>query len=76
MFLNFMSNSMKFTAKQGYIKLIVQLVEQQDRQGFRAQQENIPTYIKLNLIFEDNGAGISEENLEKLFKNYSRLEEN
>lgn len=32
-------------------------------------------YIKLQLTVEDNGAGISKQNLGKLFKDYSRLEE-
>jgi signal transduction histidine kinase len=32
-------------------------------------------YIKLNLIIEDNGVGISSANIKKLFTNYSRLDE-
>jgi len=32
-------------------------------------------YIKIQIIIEDNGVGISQENLGKLFKDYSRLDE-
>ena len=32
-------------------------------------------YVKFEIIIEDNGYGISEENIEKLFKNYSKLDE-
>ena len=37
--------------------------------------KDLQKYIKLQLIIEDNGAGISKENIGKLFKDYSRLEE-
>lgn len=78
-FLNFMSNSMKFTSKNGYIKVIVQLVEQHDihsetvyskfskivkRNTNNSRGADLPSkYVKLNIIFEDNGAGISEDNI-------------
>lgn len=32
-------------------------------------------YIKLQMTFEDNGVGISEENLHKVFADYTRLQE-
>lgn len=32
-------------------------------------------YVKLQIIVEDSGVGISKENITKLFKDYSRLEE-
>ena len=32
-------------------------------------------YVKLRIVVEDDGAGISAENQRKLFKDYSRLEE-
>ena len=32
-------------------------------------------WIKLQLVIEDNGVGISVENIEKLFKDYSKLDE-
>ena len=31
--------------------------------------------IKLKLVIEDNGVGIKKENLGKIFKDYSRLDE-
>lgn len=35
----------------------------------------MPVFAKIQFVIEDNGAGISEANLGKLFKDYSRLEE-
>lgn len=32
-------------------------------------------WIKLQIIISDNGVGISEENIQKLFKDYSKLDE-
>jgi len=32
-------------------------------------------YVKFAIIIEDNGVGISKENISKLFKDYSRLDE-
>ena len=32
-------------------------------------------WIKLQLVIKDNGVGISAENIEKLFKDYSKLDE-
>ena len=31
--------------------------------------------MQLQIIFEDNGAGISEENQDKLFANFNKLDE-
>jgi signal transduction histidine kinase len=41
-------------------------------------EDKIPTvekYIQLQLTIEDDGVGISEENIGKLFKDFSKLEE-
>jgi signal transduction histidine kinase len=35
----------------------------------------VDQWVKFQLIIEDNGVGISEENIDKLFKDYGRLEE-
>ena len=35
----------------------------------------MPIFAKIQLVIEDNGAGISEASIGKLFKDYSRLEE-
>ena len=32
-------------------------------------------YLRLQIIIEDNGAGIKKENLSKLFMDYSKLDE-
>ena len=32
-------------------------------------------FIKLQLVIEDNGVGIKKENLGKIFKDYTRLDE-
>jgi signal transduction histidine kinase len=38
-----------------------------------SQDEN--KYVKILIIIEDNGAGISKENLGKLFSDFTRLQE-
>lgn len=36
---------------------------------------DVTKFIKLNLVIEDNGVGIKKENLNKIFMDYSRLDE-
>ena len=36
---------------------------------------NQTKYVKLELVIEDNGVGIEEHNINKLFKDYSKLDE-
>ena len=36
---------------------------------------DVTKVIKLNLVTEDNGVGIKKENLNKIFMDYSRLDE-
>ena len=38
-------------------------------------EEDQYKYIKLQIIIEDNGVGISPENLEKLFTDFNKLDE-
>ena len=35
----------------------------------------VPKYIKLRITIEDNGVGISQQNQQKLFNKYSRVQE-
>ena len=35
----------------------------------------VDKWVKMQLIIEDNGVGISDENIDKLFKDYGRLKE-
>lgn len=105
-FLNFLSNSLKFTRPNGYIKMQLIVQEEQssssddhhdskDNLDFRVnssksmivqkknimssiimkQEKNVKKYIKLQIRIEDNGVGISEENLGKLFTDYTKLDE-
>ena len=39
------------------------------------KEKIVNKYIKLQIKIEDNGVGISEENLQKLFMDYTRLDE-
>ena len=43
--------------------------------GLLFQNEEITKYIKFKITIEDNGVGISQQNVSRLFKDYKRLEE-
>jgi len=45
----------------------------EDESSIRTKKES--KYIVIQIIIEDNGIGISEPNIDKLFKDFSRLEE-
>lgn len=112
MLLNFISNSMKFTNKGGFIKITVKILEEQVIESqhdtskdlkrvstyksielskihqrksslqnihcspeFIDESTRVMKYIKLQLIIEDNGVGISKTNIKRLFNDYTRLEE-
>ncbi|MCR5829247.1 MAG: response regulator [Lachnospiraceae bacterium] len=60
-FVNVLSNAAKFT-KEGYIKLVVRGTKEED--GFR-----------LCVRVEDTGTGIRQEDMSKLFKTFSRIED-
>jgi len=60
-FVNVLNNAAKFT-KQGYIKLVVRGTKEED--GFR-----------LCVRVEDTGTGIRQEDMSKLFKTFSRIED-
>ena len=37
--------------------------------------EEIKKYVKLHIVIEDDGMGIKEENMDKLFMDFSKLDE-
>lgn len=99
--LNFISNSLKFTKKDGFIKVHLRVLEEQslsseesendvsrkERRSSSARNNSqkhfdhiiggteTPKFIKVQMTIEDNGVGISQQNIGKLFSNYARLEE-
>lgn len=60
-FVNVLNNAAKFT-REGYIKLVVRGTKEED--GFR-----------LCVRVEDTGTGIRQEDMQKLFKTFSRIED-
>jgi signal transduction histidine kinase len=101
--LNFISNSLKFTPKNGFIKVHLRILEEQKVQVKKVPGRKKSTslsfmkprsfsfndkikdnsqvladqlkYIKFEIEVEDSGVGIAEENIDKLFHDYTRLEE-
>ncbi len=58
--LNLLTNAIKYTNK-GYVKLIVNCI-------------NKDKFCTLNILVEDTGKGIKEENIDKLFTRFERLD--
>ncbi|MBR0172552.1 MAG: response regulator, partial [Lachnospiraceae bacterium] len=58
---NLLNNGVKYT-RQGEVKLLVT--------GERASD---PSYLTLHITVSDTGMGIREEDMEKLFKNFTRI---
>lgn len=88
--LNFLSNSIKFTNEEGYIKVSFKILEEIAMQSsfpmddFDNQintdqnmnvDEEIKKNIKLEIAIQDTGAGISKDNINKLFTDFAKLNE-
>ena len=72
--LNFLSNSIKFTPAQGFIKVHLNVLEVfMDHQVVANDSNQISRivkdlkYARVEIVVEDNGVGISQENIAKLF---------
>lgn len=61
-FLNLLSNAVKFTEREGSIKVMVEQFDKDDK-----------TYLRLSVT--DDGAGIKEENQDKLFQLFSTFKD-
>lgn len=68
--INFLSNAVKFTPDGGKISVRTKLLEIQQN-----NEESGKYYVKFQISIIDTGVGIEEENLDKLFIDFSRLGE-
>ena len=59
--------------KRQPIRRTSQILERKDYLGSEIKEKS--KWIKLQMIIEDSGVGISQQNIEKLFSDYSRLKE-
>ena len=82
--LNFLTNAIKFSDSGKIITLRLVLLDIQDvsekigerKDLFNAvDNEEIEKYAKFRIDIEDNGAGISEENINRLFIDFGMLEQ-
>ncbi len=72
---NLVSNALKFTPKDGSVKIVAQTVDESEinTQNLIAPIEKINgKYIKISVI--DTGIGIKEENIPKIFEKFSQIE--
>ena len=60
--LNFLSNAIKFTPEEGTIQL--SLYEEESAKG--------PDYVRTHIEVKDNGIGMSQDFLHKVFESYAR----
>ena len=51
-------------------------MEELDRESIQSDNQSANKFISFEISIIDNGGGISEEGLEKLFMNFNKLEEN
>ena len=88
--LNFLSNSIKFTNEEGYIKISFKILDEiimqssfpmddfdnqiNSDQNMNVDEEIIKN-IKLEIAIQDTGAGISKDNINKLFTDFAKLNE-
>ena len=64
--INFVSNAVKFTDKGGAVRLIADC-------GFRISDSKEEERSKIQISVADTGIGIKKEDMDKLFKSFSRI---
>ena len=69
--MNFLSNAIKFTNKNGQVSISVDIM---DRQIIEHEPDKMWVQLQISVI--DTGIGISEEGRKKLFIDFGKLDEN
>ena len=67
---NLISNSLKFTPRNGEIQINANLLAQKPQNDQRVKN------VQIEISVIDNGTGISEEGISKLFIQFNKLDEN
>ena len=70
-FMNFLSNAMKFTDNGGTITVKIKVVDHQPVNT----EDNPEMYVNLQICIIDTGIGMTEEGLKKMFTNFGKLQD-